>query len=178
MLYFTVSTVLLTVVSKIYTDYCVCMRNVLCRFLFQRPCQQVRAFTWLLSGYNRLTLWSSLFGPFINDGWHQTHCIQCSFDNGHKNKQTQASRSSTETQQSCTRNTSGVQEPLDFTRSKGTVVHFDQDGRVQRPGEMVGDVDAKEFEAWYKLHCSSVDVDGGMCVAPSSPICLILFVFV
>ena len=42
---------------------------------------------------------------------------------------------------------------------------FDQDGGVQGPGEIVGDVDTK----WYTLHFSSVDVDGGMCVAHSSP---------
>ena len=46
---------------------------------------------------------------------------------------------------------------------------FCQDGGVQGPGEVNGDMDIKESKAWHVLHYSSVDVDGGVCVAPSSP---------
>ncbi len=46
---------------------------------------------------------------------------------------------------------------------------FNQGGGVYGPGEIIGDVDAKELEAGHTLHCSSVDGDGGVCLAPGPP---------
>lgn len=44
---------------------------------------------------------------------------------------------------------------------------LDQGRGLLGPGKIVRDVDAKEFETYYTLHCISADIDGD--VAPNSP---------